>query len=267
MASSNHTASFVQLHLFATDKRCNKCHKFLPLDHFYKDKSQPDGLQRKCVVCCKAYFTARYATKPELFAERNKRYHESHKEEISAKGRAYHATNRERLRAKSLAYRADNLERLRAHDKAYTAANRVRKTAYMRTWVAAHPDYSQAQRDWRNANPDRSRPARERYRKTPKAMLARRIRNQRRRALRRSAKGFYDRHDVLHLYELQHGLCAYCTKSLQGVYHVDHIVALSKGGSNWPDNICLACATCNVRKSNKSADEFRRLLEQQKVTS
>jgi 5-methylcytosine-specific restriction endonuclease McrA len=54
--------------------------------------------------------------------------------------------------------------------------------------------------------------------------------------------------------------CAYCAKKLGTAYDVDHIVPLSKGGSNWPANLQLTCGTCNNRKHAKDALAFAREL-------
>ena len=44
-------------------------------------------------------------------------------------------------------------------------------------------------------------------------------------------------------------------------YHVDHVVPLMRGGSNDPDNICLACKPCNLAKGILTGTEFLALLE------
>ncbi|MBZ5623051.1 MAG: HNH endonuclease [Acidobacteriia bacterium] len=38
---------------------------------------------------------------------------------------------------------------------------------------------------------------------------------------------------------------------------IDHYIPLSKGGTNFPDNIVLACWPCNNRKRAKLPSEFR----------
>lgn len=40
------------------------------------------------------------------------------------------------------------------------------------------------------------------------------------------------------------------------VWHVDHEYPISIGGDNRKDNKVLACATCNLRKHDKTASEF-----------
>lgn len=37
---------------------------------------------------------------------------------------------------------------------------------------------------------------------------------------------------------------------------VDHVVPLIKGGGNGPENIVVACATCNLKKGAKLPHEF-----------
>lgn len=51
--------------------------------------------------------------------------------------------------------------------------------------------------------------------------------------------------------------CFYCKKPLQrGKIHVDHMTPKRWGGSHNIDNLCLACVRCNLRKGDKTAQEF-----------
>jgi hypothetical protein len=50
--------------------------------------------------------------------------------------------------------------------------------------------------------------------------------------------------------------CFYCGTHLNNGGHIDHMVPLSKGGSNWPHNLTLACHTCNLDKHGKTAEAF-----------
>lgn len=106
----------------------------------------------------------------------------------------------------------------RAHPERVRAANRVS----VAKWALAHPE-------------------------------ANRVRRARRRALKLAYEGpNYTPVDVAALLVDQHDLCAYCGMTLNGKYHVDHVVPLSQGGSNGPDNIALACAPCNLSKHDRS---------------
>jgi len=71
------------------------------------------------------------------------------------------------------------------------------------------------------------------------------------RAKRRGAEGKHSAEDIARIWNEQEGLCAICGMPLDGTEHVDHIIPLSRGGSNWPDNIQLLCPPCNMTKGAK----------------
>lgn len=43
-------------------------------------------------------------------------------------------------------------------------------------------------------------------------------------------------------------ICKGCGELLCGGGHIDHIFALAKYGTNWPDNLQLLCKNCNHKK-------------------
>lgn len=49
--------------------------------------------------------------------------------------------------------------------------------------------------------------------------------------------------------------CWYCGDVITQ-YHVDHKTPLSRGGSNAPENLCLACKSCNLLKGSKTPSEW-----------
>jgi len=83
-----------------------------------------------------------------------------------------------------------------------------------------------------------------------------RAKNRAYKARKRGAEGKHTATDVTIQYERQHGKCYYCGRKLGKVYHVDHVVPLSRGGSNDPSNLVVACPNCNVEKRNKMPHEW-----------
>ena len=56
--------------------------------------------------------------------------------------------------------------------------------------------------------------------------------------------------------------CFYCGR--RRTLTVDHVVPLSKGGLNDITNIVGACRPCNTRKGTRSAEEFQRIIEEER---
>lgn len=64
-------------------------------------------------------------------------------------------------------------------------------------------------------------------------------------------------HEKRHIYERQNGLCAYCGQHRNIKYMtVDHIMPLSKGGTDSLDNLQCTCKKCNGLKGNMLPGEF-----------
>jgi hypothetical protein len=50
--------------------------------------------------------------------------------------------------------------------------------------------------------------------------------------------------------------CVYCGET-EADLHIDHIVPISRGGTNDESNLATACATCNSSKRDKMLSEWR----------
>lgn len=81
-----------------------------------------------------------------------------------------------------------------------------------------------------------------------------------RRARIRAVGGKFTREDVTRLFAMQRGCCAICQRSLDSDgYHIDHIIPISRGGTNDPINIQLTHPVCNLKKGASLPDDVSRL--------
>ena len=134
------------------------------------------------------------------------------------------------------AYRNANKERIAANRRAYHIANRDAISKKLLAWRIANPEkHAENVRAFRKANPGKS---------------AEYNRNRRARILK--AEGVHDDSDVKLIFDKQRGMCASCGARLSvegnNKFHIDHIVPLALGGSNWPDNLQCLCRRCNLSK-------------------
>lgn len=60
--------------------------------------------------------------------------------------------------------------------------------------------------------------------------------------------------------ESQEHLCAYCERPLMGSFHVDHMIAISRGGRNDWSNLAITCDACNRSKHTKTPLQFLKTL-------
>lgn len=63
----------------------------------------------------------------------------------------------------------------------------------------------------------------------------------------------YVRREVL---ERDGACCVYCG-SVDGPFHLDHVIPASRGGASRVDNLVVACLPCNLSKGAKTPSEWR----------
>lgn len=137
-------------------------------------------------------------------------------------------------------YRLERLEAKRAYDRARYADDPEKRSATVRRWYAQNPEKVKA---WRKRY----------YTEHKDEYLAR---NRQREATKYAAAGFHTAEEVWEMGESQEWLCAYCEVPLFGEFHVDHMVPLSRGGSDSWENLAITCPTCNLSKNDKTTAEF-----------
>lgn len=125
-------------------------------------------------------------------------------------------------------WRARNPELLRERNRKYRRAARQRDGAKLNAqraaYLASHPEVKRAKEQ---------------------AYRARKV----------AAAGSFTGTEWLELVARWGNVCAY--RGEPGPLEPDHRVPLTKGGTNFIDNILPACRSCNARKHTMSEEEFR----------
>lgn len=157
---------------------------------------------------------------------------------------AYYIANRERQRAKGKEWYKRNVAAIlkRQSSPEYKEhASAIRRKRY-----ANNPEkYRAKQRDYVRARPERKRYWR---------------RNEY--ARKRGALGYCTDAQLQDRFEFHGNCCVYCKRSTH--LTVDHLIPLSRGGSNWPANLGPACRPCNSRKHDKTYQEFMVVLSKER---
>lgn len=132
---------------------------------------------------------------------------------------------------------------------------RQKSAAYLRSLRAVNPE---PYREWVRNNREKIRESSRKFGRMHPEVI--RMKNHDRRALKRGNGGRYTEVEIKLLFEKQEGKCFYCGDLIYSSFdkelHVDHKVPLSRGGVNSIENIALACSKCNLRKYDKTAEEF-----------
>lgn len=114
---------------------------------------------------------------------------------------------------------------------------------------------------WHKDNAERCARITREYRQTERGIVSKRVRAHNRRAHKRNAEGTHTTEELYQQLQRQKGKCYYCRVKLgkgHDSWHGDHLVPLSKGGTNYIHNIVIACPTCNMSKGNQLPSEFHK---------
>jgi 5-methylcytosine-specific restriction endonuclease McrA len=157
-----------------------------------------------------------------------RRYYESNRERETERSRRNFASNPDYIHRYYRAHRAEILEYKKAHPERY------------HKYYITH----------RERVLERAR----RYRKENLESV--RAKEHRRRARLIAAPGRHTGGDIRAQMKRQKGRCYYCSKEVGDSYTVEHVIPLSRGGTNDPSNLVIACASCNFSKQNKLPHEW-----------
>ena len=222
-------------------KTCSKCKIEKPRSEFSKKTVAKDGLAHNCKLCAAEYLAAWRIANPEKSRESSVAWANKNPARKKETNKAWRVANKEKISEKGRKYREENPERIKAYGEKYRAENSGLMTAYAADRRKSNPQKVKDQKKkWAEENPEALRTG---------------WRN--RRARKRNAPGKLSKDISGVLFHKQNGRCIYCQVDLTTVVqHLDHIMPLSRGGSNTDDNVQLLCARCNLRKNDKDPNDL-----------
>jgi len=111
------------------------------------------------------------------------------------------------------------------------AANPAKRKAWRKKWKKANPQkVLKTNAAWRRAHPEFDV-----------------VHDERRRARRAAVPNAFGARDLREAKEVSCGICAYCLRPTKHLT-IDHVTPLARGGSHTPENIVMACRSCNSKK-------------------
>jgi hypothetical protein len=215
-----------------------------------------------------------YSRNKDRFARRWKKYYECNKlklklarkkpsDEQRQKKTEYDRRRREMLRDKIREQKHEHytknkaaiLKRNRSYYQNNKDAVRVRGMEY---YIANREHIVLRNKEYATKNKDKLRAAARRYKKANPHIVA--AENHRRRACKLNAP-CGDKSQIKafckHVRTANRMRCYWCNKvAPKGKRHIDHIIAISCGGSDSVGNLCCSCSGCNTKKSNKPPEVF-----------
>ena len=227
-----------------TTRVCTVCAKTLPVEDFYVKIPATGRRMAQCSVCYNARKLAAYNERTGRVGNEDRRWQKKpvQTEKVCAMcgllkpADAFdeRSDHRGRLRSECrmcrsedrARYKAENHDRVLIQDAAYRDANAVDLAERLRQWKLDHPESYSA--------------------------IHRRAKHKRRMLIEQDG-GHWTNEEWLALKHAYDYRCADCGKHEPDEVSltVDHVIPLSKGGSNSVGNLAPRCRSCNSKKNNK----------------
>jgi len=215
-------------------KQCTKCQETKSLDDFYREKRVSDGYQAQCKSCMREHKRLARQKNPNLDRE----YYQANRERLQLKRKIKYSLDEEG--------RAKEREQQRLYYQKHREALKAKVRAYNKTNAAKISERNRLRRQ----DPDYVKVANERsrkYRANPANHKVLAHRTMQYYSRKYEAKGFSTKAQLQARWDYYGGRCWICTDEAK---EMDHVIPLSKGGTNWPANLKPICRSCNARKSN-----------------
>lgn len=198
--------------------------------------------------------------------EYDKQYRQEHKEQITKHNKQYCEDNPEYAKQ----YRKDNKEWIAAKKRKYYLANKKSYSKRRKQWYQVNKEHcKQYQLDNKErianrirlyylANREKELERAKRYSKTPAGRASQKANKHNRRAMLKGlTKAIVQRVYEANIIKYGQLTCVLCFKPIEfGEDSLEHLLPLSRGGTNDFENLGIAHWICNVKKRAKTLDEW-----------
>lgn len=181
-----------------------------------------------CTVCSRDNLSTLRASRREHYRALDRRQKDKDREKLRARDIARYYRDPEKSRERVRNYYRRNAEKVKA--KAISRRRKLKSDNDPRHFEYLEKNRAKV-RDWAKRNP-------EKYRSL--------LRNTK--AKRKGVVGKHTASDIKDIRQMQGGKCAHCAIKLKDKFHIDHIIAVARGGTNFRQNLQLLCIPCNLKK-------------------
>lgn len=196
----------------------------------------PDRKHNAKGLCKRCYMRQWKRNNPDKIRAQYKKWVEKNPNGNAEKARRYKAMYPERVRAKNQRWNDAN----RDYRKKWKKDNPDKVKKYYEDWRRKNPNYN---KDWQEAHPDFEERVRKIWRKeNPDKIKVYNARARAKRAGHEENATLLEREWRALLFGFQ---CVYCGGKYE---HIDHLVSLTRGGTNTSENLVPACGRCNQSK-------------------
>lgn len=207
-------------------KHCSRCKTDKPESEFHKNRATKDGLYGFCKPCS---------------VKAAQEWQKKNPERAKKSAREYRKNNKEKVAKRTREYRKKNIEKVRK---------------WRRDWSKAHPEYTRAaSAKARKEHPRRNKEHQRKYAQNNKDKMNAKTRKYR--ARKKFLLGSHTKEDIEKIRKSQNNKCFWCDRKVKFPGHIDHVVPITRGGANSPENLVLACEFCNKSKGSKLPHEWK----------
>ena len=236
----------------------------------------------------KEYKKEFYKENKDIISECRKKFYKENKDRIKGQKRIYYENNKEKIRERDYSYRTRNVEKIKERNKIYYKENKESIKKYQKKYNNLNKEYIKSRSKsyveinkiriyeigklyreknkgiikerkevYRKENKDKIRESQRKYWQSERGKVKMNIKVSKRRALIKGNGGSYTVEQWKECLNYFNNECAYTGQVLDNeILHVEHVQAISKGGTSYIWNLCPSIASANLSKNNSELEEW-----------